>query len=166
MAKGLKYDTETSFVTGGQGNTFAKSVSYTCPTVIGLVFFMNYKDYLQSEHWQNKRKEVISKQGNRCRICNSNKNLNIHHRTYRQYGKSILGHELNLFLLPLCRDCHVLWHKYHGYKRIPFPSIRWKLQAGISKELAFQKPSTSIKTLLRSQSLLQREHVKASQTTA
>ena len=109
---------------------------------------MEYKKYLQSEHWKNKRDEVIVKQGNKCRVCGSDKNINIHHRTYKHHGVSIVGKELNAYLLPLCEECHYLWHKYQGYKRIPFPSLRWKLKAGISKELAFQRPSTSIRTLL------------------
>lgn len=109
---------------------------------------MQYNLYLHSEHWQNKRKETLLKQGKNCRVCGSDENINIHHRRYKYNGESVLGKEINQILLPLCRDCHGLWHKLHGYKHIPFPSLRMKLQAGIPKVLAFKKPYSKIKTLL------------------
>lgn len=108
---------------------------------------MNYNQYLRSDHWKNKRKEVISKQGNKCRICGSVKELNIHHRRYYNYGESLLYKEKNAFLLPLCNDCHFLWHKLHGFKHIPFPRLRTILSLGVPKQIAFAHPYISIKGL-------------------
>ena len=108
---------------------------------------LDYKEYLKTPHWQAKRTEAFSKQGNKCRVCGSPYSLNIHHRRYRYKGKSILYKELNQNLLVLCQDCHLLWHKMHGYHKIPFPTLRRLLKAGIPKMLAFQHPYSKAKTL-------------------
>jgi len=111
--------------------------------------FMQYSQYLGTSHWKEKRQEVFIKQGKCCRICGSDQNINIHHRRYKHDGKSILYKELNQNLLVICRDCHGLWHKLHGFQKIPFPHLRWMLQAGIPKILVFQYPHLNKKQLLK-----------------
>lgn len=65
-----------------------------------------YQAYLESEAWQRKRAEVLSIWRHRCAICNSEENLHVHHRTYyRVFNESITD------LIPLCADCHELFHK-------------------------------------------------------
>jgi hypothetical protein len=109
---------------------------------------MNYQNYLKTKYWKNKRKEVLMKQGNKCRICGSGTNIQIHHRRYKLLnGESVLGKEINAILLPICDDCHNLWHKLKGYKKIPFPTLRKKLMAGIPKEIAFKHSYTKIENL-------------------
>jgi hypothetical protein len=109
---------------------------------------VNYKDYLKTKHWKNKREEVLMKQGNKCRICGSEIKIQIHHRRYKlPNGDSVLGKEPNCFLLPVCNDCHSLWHKLKGFKKIPFPTLRRKLRAGIPKEIAFKHSYTKIENL-------------------
>lgn len=108
---------------------------------------VNYHSYLQSDHWKKTRARTILLQGSKCRVCGSSKNINIHHRRYKYNGKSILGREINQTLLPLCQDCHNLWHKLHGLKRIPFPTLRHKLKKGIDKLTAFSFPYKNITTL-------------------
>lgn len=64
----------------------------------------NYSEYLQSEHWRTKRKEIINKYGE-CYICGSKNELQVHHMTY-----NTLGYESEYDLICLCKDCH---HKVH-----------------------------------------------------
>jgi len=64
-----------------------------------------YKDYLQSQHWQKKRKEAIAESGGRCMICGGTYNLEVHHITYER-----LGNELTFDLACLCHECHKAVH--------------------------------------------------------
>ena len=63
--------------------------------------FDGYEEYIQSEDWKNKRKEVLLEKGNKCFICGSSENIHIHHTNYRT-----LGDEDTRFLFPLCKECH------------------------------------------------------------
>lgn len=67
----------------------------------------SYKEYLKTEHWQSQRKAALHRANYRCQVCNSsNKQLDVHHRTYER-----LGVELPADLIVLCNDCHGLFHK-------------------------------------------------------
>lgn len=65
-----------------------------------------YQDYLQTEHWKEISKETKRLADYRCQVCNSDKELNVHHRTYERKG-----HELQSDLICLCRSCHELFHQ-------------------------------------------------------
>lgn len=67
---------------------------------------LDYKDYLQTKEWKEKSKAIRQFYGNRCALCNSSKNLNVHHRTYKNRGN-----ELPEDLILLCNSCH---KKFHG----------------------------------------------------
>lgn len=110
---------------------------------------MEYKDYLKTEEWRNTRNYTLFYQGCSCRVCGSTKNLNIHHRRYSYKGESILFKERQDNLLVICNSCHYLWHKLHGYGRIPFPTLRNLLNKGVPKLLAFEHPYSKAKNLLK-----------------
>lgn len=74
---------------------------------IGLKW-RTYKDYLSSAWWSQKAAEVKDRDGNRCRICNSDKRIAVHHRTYERIGR-----EKDEDVLTLCETCHSLFHE-HG----------------------------------------------------
>lgn len=82
----------------------------------------NYVEYLESAAWQIKRQEAIMRDGFRCRICNSEKNLTVHHRVYPK----ILGTEPIEDLTTLCFRCHDLFHHKVQKKpnRLPAREIR------------------------------------------
>jgi hypothetical protein len=65
-----------------------------------------YAEYLQSEHWQTIRLEVLKRDGDHCRVCNSEDRLEVHHRTYERLGCEDLED-----LMTLCHDCHETFHK-------------------------------------------------------
>ena len=60
-----------------------------------------YLDYLKSQEWKLKRDEVLVFWKGLCALCYSDKDVQVHHRTYER-----LGHELLTDLLPLCDPCH------------------------------------------------------------
>lgn len=67
---------------------------------------MPYKDYLQSEHWQYRRFVHLAFAENRCQVCNSDRRLNVHHRSYERRG-----YERASDLIVLCGACHKLFHE-------------------------------------------------------
>lgn len=68
---------------------------------------MPYSDYLQTDHWQDKRKSALYRAKYRCQLCDDGDTvLDVHHRTYRR-----LGCEHVSDLIVLCRECHQIFHK-------------------------------------------------------
>lgn len=102
---------------------------------------MQYNLYLQSDHWQERRKlKLLDKP--LCQICKSSFNLNIHHKKYNdKNGDSILFHEKNTRLITLCASCHRFVHKYFGIdvKKInkKICRVRRLLELGSTKKMAF-----------------------------
>lgn len=68
---------------------------------------MNYKAYLQSDEWKEKRKRFLShKNKKNCFVCgDGHSRLDIHHGNYRKIGKETC---CNVFAV--CRPCHDLVH--------------------------------------------------------
>lgn len=66
-----------------------------------------YRDYLNSAHWKQKRKEALRYGGRECWICKSTKDIQIHHRTYKRKGRERI--ETDLFAL--CAKHHKEVHE-------------------------------------------------------
>ena len=65
-----------------------------------------YNEYLKTDHWQSVRHYCLCRDHFKCMVCNSENNLDVHHRTYERLGCEEIGD-----LATLCRDCHSLFHK-------------------------------------------------------
>jgi 5-methylcytosine-specific restriction endonuclease McrA len=65
-----------------------------------------YAKYLLTTQWTKKRQAALRRAGSRCQICNAEKRLDVHHRTYDR-----LGAEVAADLIVLCRACHKLFHQ-------------------------------------------------------
>lgn len=68
---------------------------------------VNYREYIQSDAWRDIALRVKLKSGSRCMLCNSPKNLDVHHRTYAHLGRE---REHMEDLICLCRECHQSHH--------------------------------------------------------
>lgn len=66
---------------------------------------VDYYQYLQSPEWARLRELKLKQADGRCQLCNSNKALHVHHRTYER-----LGRERLVDLTVLCADCHAKFH--------------------------------------------------------
>lgn len=67
---------------------------------------MPYPAYLQTDHWQNLRLQMLQLSGYRCQLCNTgNAVLHVHHRSYENRGQEPLSD-----LIVLCADCHGKFH--------------------------------------------------------
>jgi hypothetical protein len=73
---------------------------------IDISWFEKYDEYLRSEDWQERRQQILSRDGRRCTKCNSSHYLQVHHLTYARVGDENLDD-----LVTLCRKCH---EKEHG----------------------------------------------------
>jgi hypothetical protein len=67
---------------------------------------MSYEEYLKTSEWAQKRDQALERDGHRCRACNSNEMLHVHHRTYERRGNEDLND-----LTTLCQSCHEHFHK-------------------------------------------------------
>ena len=61
-------------------------------------------DFYQSHIWTEKRKQILQRDGNQCRLCCSVTGLQVHHKNYDRFG----GDELDTDLITLCQNCHPL----------------------------------------------------------
>lgn len=68
---------------------------------------MPYGDYLRTPEWRERRQNAIDLAGGRCRLCNTDERLHVHHRTYERRG---CEHPDDLTVL--CEDCHALFHEH------------------------------------------------------
>ena len=75
---------------------------------------INYLSYLQSPKWRKKRNAALEKAGHKCQLCNSKRNLHVHHKTYRN-----IGNERPEDLIVLDARCHMKFHD----RLVPQPNV-------------------------------------------
>ena len=66
---------------------------------------LEYREYLKTDHWLEIRDKALQRAGHKCQVCGYNKNLQVHHNTYKN-----LGHEKPSDLVVLCWKCHKTFH--------------------------------------------------------
>lgn len=65
------------------------------------MWYARYLEYLQSPEWAEIRRKRHEIDGWRCRLCNTQDDLECHHRTYERLGREDVND-----LTTLCRRCH------------------------------------------------------------
>lgn len=97
----------------------SSDISITKPPTHG-----SYGGLLFDARWKDKRQKILARDNFQCIICNSDKDLQVHHRQYH-YLKAIekfkapwdYDHDL---LITLCIKCH---QKGHSIYKIPIINI-------------------------------------------
>ena len=80
-----------------------------------------YKAYLRTPEWKAIRLEVINDRQGKCERCQSTKNLQVHHKTYKNlFNESLKDLEL------LCSKCHREHHKVDNAKKAKKPKSKYK----------------------------------------
>jgi len=64
-----------------------------------------YEKYLKSAHWLKKRMEALVRANYECQICESQVDLQVHHKTYDN-----IGDEQDDDLIVVCEVCHTKHH--------------------------------------------------------
>ena len=83
-----------------------------------------YRKYLGSKKWRSFRKSVIKKR-KFCELCGKNKNLQVHHLTYKILYKERRWGNWNYVLL-VCKDCHYMIHHSGQEKYIRLDPKRYR----------------------------------------
>ena len=82
-----------------------------------------YKEYLLSNEWKQKKKTLIKLYKGRCCNCEKTERLEVHHMTYMN-----IFCEPNNDLRVLCHSCHTMWHlnalTEYEYKKIKRFSLK------------------------------------------
>lgn len=123
---------------------------------------MDYKNYLQSNHWKKLRSEKLA-DCDHCQICDSRESLVVHHKRYwigekeaRLSGKrlsipidpgSLLGREMKKDLMILCSSCHRLWHYYFKNRYLTHKKasqVRRLIFLGVKRDQAFMVTKTNV----------------------
>jgi len=88
-----------------------QSIISTCGEQTGYFNgYDTYKDYLESDHWEEVRAEALKRYDGRCALDASHANaVHVHHRTYDR-----LGAELSEDVIVLCSACHAKHHEKEG----------------------------------------------------
>jgi hypothetical protein len=73
--------------------------------------FMTYWQYMRSDEWREMRAGWFGRNARACRRCGEQHLVELHHATYEH-----LGRELDADLVPLCRSCHMEFHRRHHNK--------------------------------------------------
>lgn len=73
--------------------------------------FMTYWQYVRSDEWLAMRAGWFGRHARACRRCGEQHRIELHHATYER-----LGRELDADLVPLCRSCHLEFHRRHHNK--------------------------------------------------
>jgi len=75
-----------------------------------------YHNLLLHNQWIEKRAEIITRDGYKCRVCKSQNSLQVHHRQYHINNKTGIKVKPwqydNKYLITLCKYCHELGHKH------------------------------------------------------
>lgn len=70
-------------------------------SAIPPVDVFQYRDYLQSDEWAERRAYMLDRSDYQCSECGRATELEVHHLTYKRIGNERISD-----LLVLCRDCH------------------------------------------------------------
>lgn len=73
---------------------------------------LKYDEYLKTEYWKNLSETIKREADYRCQICNSEENLNVHHRSYEHKGFLELEKK---DLICICEKCHSIYHINQNY---------------------------------------------------
>jgi hypothetical protein len=113
-----------------------------------------YTAYLNTSVWKKKRQKAIDRDGGRCRLCNSTKRLNVHHRAYPE----VWGTEPIEDLITLCGKCHDIFHEGRALSKAqPKASRAPKIPAAIREHnLNHSKLNDKVVKLLHTNGLIPR----------
>jgi hypothetical protein len=81
-----------------------------------------YGALLFDKRWKEKRNEILTRDNNKCVICNRDEKLQVHHRQY-QYIKALKKFKApwdyeNHLLITLCESCHS-----RGHNKFKIPNV-------------------------------------------
>lgn len=102
-----------------------KSVSLLNLTITRSKVYMNYTQYLKSDHWIDLRGAKMLEANGMCKKCKCKSSLQVHHLTYERKGYERLSD-----LMVLCERCHEKAHNlFPAYVDNWKPTLKTKNKA-------------------------------------
>ena len=95
-------------------NTNSKIKDLNCLNVswddiaVYIRYYIAYEDFLLTPYWKAIAEKTKQMAGYKCQLCNSNKNLATHHKTYEHHGYELFHMKDDLIVL--CNKCHSKFH--------------------------------------------------------
>lgn len=77
-----------------------------------------YENYIVSDKWKARRKEILARDNYTCKQCGSHDYLQVHHINYKR-----LEYELDSDLVSVCQECHKRIHKHYGKNAKFYPLL-------------------------------------------
>jgi hypothetical protein len=74
----------------------------------------SYKSYIASDLWTARKNRYYRTHSRICTRCTSTSFIELHHMFY---DSKSFGYELDEHLIPLCKECHELFHSRFGSKK-------------------------------------------------
>lgn len=82
----------------------------------------HYGDYMGSQEWAEKRRNLLDIYTNRCSVCTVTDHLHVHHRYYDSFGKENIND-----CVVLCTFCHAYVHPNSGlltkWFKVKYPGL-------------------------------------------
>lgn len=73
-----------------------------------------YRTYINGPLWENRKNLYYREHSKQCARCGSYSHIALHHK---YYDKTSFGHEPDDILVPLCSDCHTIFHNKYGTRK-------------------------------------------------
>jgi len=92
-----------SFLTDRNDYTTQKDLKH-----VPYDMYKPYKEYLKSDRWKKLRKIVLNRDNNKCIVCGTRYNLQVHHLHYKGIYENMDFKTDQL--VTLCKKCHDIEH--------------------------------------------------------
>lgn len=99
---------------------------------------VDYYNLLKDFRWIKKRNIIFKRDGRRCTVCGSKKNLQVHHTYY--IDGSLPWNYPDYSLMTVCRDCHKTYHEYHELIILPAFARKKHKKSGSQRRKKKQHP--------------------------
>jgi hypothetical protein len=99
-----------------------------------------YTQYISSPEWREQRKKRLKIDDNKCQICESQTELEIHHKHYRNFGHE----DVEKDLITLCRPCHEAVTASIRFRRMMWQGVQMESTRFEDEERIIECTKTSI----------------------
>ena len=74
----------------------------------------NYSLYIKSKYWTKRKNDYWQSHSKKCYRCDGSEHIQLHHM---KYAVEKYGIEPDDWLIPMCQNCHFLFHDIYGSKK-------------------------------------------------
>jgi len=105
--KGIRYNLKTGTISKVFTLKPVKKKLIKWEILVSFCYGKDYYYFLKSKYWKEIRKIILRRDKYKCTVCNSTRDLNIHHTTYKHHFNE---HKHLNELITVCERCHTNYH--------------------------------------------------------